>query len=157
MINSIAPREWKTGPKFISGLTAAEAIIFGSWYFCEMNDGKCEMQTATISLMEITSEIMRKAVTNRVTAVSDVIYNHLSCWKQLSFSLSFFVLSKLRSVSLCTIVQTNKPEPSKKILTKRPYQTLQGCSGVSIFGISTQWDLEIGNGRFVLKIFFPIQ
>lgn len=62
--NSSAPREWKTGPKFISGLTAAKAVPFGSCYFCEMEDGKCEMETATISLMEITSETMRKGVTN---------------------------------------------------------------------------------------------
>lgn len=62
--NSIAPREWKTGPKFISGLTAAKAVPFGSCYFCEMEDGKCKMETATISLMEITSEIRRKGVTD---------------------------------------------------------------------------------------------
>lgn len=153
-MNSTALREWKTGAKFISGLTAAEAIPSGSWCFCEMKDGECIMQTATISWIEVTSEIMRKVVT--VTAVSDVIYNHLSIWKQLSFSV-FFILSKLRSALLCVTVQTHMPETSKRILTMWPYQAPRGCSGVSGFGISTQWDLEIGNGRFVFKIFFPIQ
>lgn len=151
--NSIALREWRTGPKFTSRIRAAEATTFGSWYFCEMKDGKCEMQTATISLMEITSEIMRKVVTKRVTAVSDLIQP--SQLLKTAFILCFLHSLQI-TLSFSLHDSANTLEPSKRILMTWPYQTPQGCWGVSVFGISAQWDLEIGNARFVFKIFFLI-
>lgn len=48
-------------------------------------------------------------------------------------------------------------ETSLGILATWPYQAPWGCSRVSGFGISTQWDLEIGNERLVFKIFFSIK
>jgi len=67
------------------------------------------MQTVTISLMEITSETVTKVVT--VIAVSVVTYNHLSCWKQLSFYV-VFILSYLLFVWQCRETCLNPPKES---------------------------------------------
>lgn len=130
--NSIAPREWKTGPEFISGLTAAEVprllIHLAPGIFVKWMMGTAKMQTATDS-MEITSEIMSS---------SHKLQSH-SCFRcnvqlpqllKTAFLLSgLSIFPILHSDSLCITVQTNTPELSKRIQTTWPYQHPKDAQG----------------------------
>lgn len=71
------------------------------------------MQTATISLMEITSEIMRKVVTKRVTVVSDLIQP--SQLLKTAFILCFLHSLQI-TLSFSLHDSANTLEPSKRIL-----------------------------------------